>query len=216
MSLFSRPNHNPGIRPGEDLQNTPGALRLDGVRSRAIETSRTRLLVTAVVFLGVFGIIAARMVDVAVLDANPAKPRALPTARTEALEMARADITDRNGAVLATSLPTVSLYARPQDMAEARVNMAEAARKLAAALPDMDAEDVRARLSAGKTFVYLRRNLTPRQQYDVNALGIPGLHFEKGERRVYPHGNLVAHVVGHDRHRQQGASPASNAFSTSG
>lgn len=196
MSLFPRQPFHPGIHPGEDLQNAPGALRLDGVRSRALETSRTRLLVTAVVFLAVFGVIGARMVDVAVLDANPAKPRALPTARTEGLEMGRADITDRNGAVLATSLPTVSLYARPQDMAEARVNPAEAAKKLVSVLPDMDAEDVRARISAGKTFVYLRRNLTPRQQYDVNALGIPGLHFEKGERRVYPHGNLVAHVVG--------------------
>lgn len=197
MSLFHRPHHHHhGLHPGEDLQNTPGALRLDGVRSRALETGRTRLLVTAVVFLGIFGIIGARMVDVAVLDANPAKPRALPTARTEALEMARADITDRNGSMLASSLPTVSLYARPGEMAEARVDLADAARKLASILPDMDAEDVHARLAAGKTFAYLRRNLTPRQQYDVNALGIPGLHFEKGERRVYPHGSLVAHVVG--------------------
>lgn len=196
MSLFSRAPYHPGIHPGEDLQNSPSALRLDGVRSRAIETSRTRLLVTAVVFLAIFGIIGARMVDVAVLDANPAKPRALPQARMQGLEMGRADITDRNGAVLATSLPTVSLYARPQDMVEARVDVAEAAKKLAAALPDMDAEDVRTRILGAKTFVYLRRNLTPRQQYDVNALGIPGLHFEKGERRVYPHGNLVAHVVG--------------------
>ncbi|AVM76280.1 peptidoglycan D,D-transpeptidase FtsI family protein [Magnetospirillum gryphiswaldense] len=196
MSLFSRTPYHPGIHPGEDLQNNPGALRLDGVRSRAIETSRTRLLVTALVFLAIFGIIGGRMIDVAVLDANPAKPRALPQARTQGLEMGRADITDRDGAVLATSLPTVSLYARPQDMIEARVDVAEAAKKLAAALPDMDADDVRARIQGAKTFVYLRRNLTPRQQYDVNALGIPGLHFEKGERRVYPHGNLVAHVVG--------------------
>ncbi|MBR9971124.1 peptidoglycan D,D-transpeptidase FtsI family protein [Magnetospirillum sulfuroxidans] len=196
MNPFSRPPHHSGIHPGEDLQNSPGALRLDGVRSRALDISRTRLLVTAVVFIGIFGIIAARMIDVAVLDANPAKPRALPQARIQDLEMGRADITDRSGAVLATSLPTVSLYARPQDMAEARVDMADAARKLADALPDLEAEDVRARLITGKSFVYLRRNLTPRQQYDVNALGIPGLHFEKGERRVYPHGNLVAHVVG--------------------
>lgn len=196
MNPFSRAPHHPGIHPGEDLQNSPGALRLDGVRSRALDTSRTRLLVTAVVFVGIFGVIAARMVDVAVLDANPAKPRAQPQARTQDLEMGRADITDRNGAVLATSLPTVSLYARPQDMIEARVDLTDAANKLAAALPGLDAEDVQARLVNGKTFVYLRRNLTPRQQYDVNALGIPGLHFEKGERRVYPHGNLVAHVVG--------------------
>ena len=196
MRPFTRTPHTHGYQPGEDLQNSPQALRLDGVRARALETGRTRLLVAAVVFIAIFGIIGARMIDVSVLDANPAKPRALPMARTQDLEMGRADIIDRNGAVLATSLPTVSLYARPTEMIEARVDMADAAAKLAAILPDLAAEDVLARISTSKTFTYLRRNLTPRQQYDVNALGVPGLHFEKGERRVYPHANLVAHVVG--------------------
>ena len=194
MSLFSRPAT--GLRPGEDMQNTPGALRLDGVRARALETSRTRLLVTALAFLGAFAVIVTRLVDVALLDSGPAQPHPLPQALTQPLPVERADVTDRNGAVLATTLPTVSLYARLPDMAEARVDPAEAAARLASVLPDLSAEDVCARLAGGRNFVYLRRNLTPRQQYDVNALGIPGLHFEKGVRRVYPHGSLAAHVVG--------------------
>ncbi|MGE5546140.1 MAG: peptidoglycan D,D-transpeptidase FtsI family protein [Solirubrobacterales bacterium] len=192
MSFFAPKPRVPGFHAGEDLQNTPAAVRLDGVRKRALETGRARLLAAAVMFLGAFGIIGARMVDVAVLDHSEAKPRPLPQARTEGLEMERADIVDRNGVILATSLPTMSLYAKANEI----LDPAEAATKLVSALPDLNRDEVHTRLASGRPFVYLRRNLTPRQQYDVNALGIPGLYFEKGERRVYPHGNLVAHIVG--------------------
>ncbi|HLO74900.1 MAG TPA: penicillin-binding protein 2 [Magnetospirillum sp.] len=192
MSFFAPKPRIPGYHAGEDLGNAPTAVRLDGVRKRALETGRSRLAVTSLVFLGIFALITVRMIDVAVLDSNPAKPRALPTARTEGLEMERADVTDRSGVVLATSLPTVSLYAKANEI----LDPAEAAAKLVTVLPDLQRADLQAKLAGGKQFVWLRRNLTPRQQYDVNALGIPGLYFEKGERRVYPHGNLAAHIVG--------------------
>ncbi|MBC7953741.1 MAG: penicillin-binding protein 2 [Rhodospirillaceae bacterium] len=192
MSFFAPKPRIPGFHAGDDLGNTPAALRLDGVRTQALETSRGRLVATAIMFLAAFGLITVRMIDVAVLDSNPAKPRALPTARTEGLDMERADITDRNGVILATSLPTVSLYAKGLEI----LDSGEAAAKLVSVLPDLNKADIQAKLAGGKQFVWLRRNLTPRQQYDVNALGIPGLYFEKGERRVYPHGNLAAHIVG--------------------
>lgn len=192
MSFFAPKPRIPGFHAGDDLQNTPAAVRIDGVRKRALETGRSRLVITALVFLAAYGIIGARMIDVAVLDQNPSKPRPLPQARTEDLDMERGDITDRNGIILATSLPTVSLYAKANEILDSK----EAATKLVSVLPDLDRTDVEAKLGSGKPFLYLRRNLTPRQQYDVNALGIPGLYFEKGERRVYPHGNLAAHIVG--------------------
>lgn len=192
MSFFAPKPRIPGYHAGEDLGNTPAAVRLDGVRKRALETGRARLAVTALVFAAAYSLITVRMIDVAVVDSVTAKPRALPTARTEGLEMERADITDRNGIILATSLPTVSLYAKAYEI----LDPADAAAKLVSVLPDLHQAEIQARLASGKQFVWLRRNLTPRQQYDVNALGIPGLYFEKGERRVYPHGNLAAHIVG--------------------
>lgn len=192
MSLFPHRPSAPGFHAGDDFGNGPAAVRLDGVRKRALETGRSRLTVTALVFMAAYALITVRMIDVAVVDSSPARPRALPTARTEALEMERADVIDRNGVILATSLPTMSLYANGTEILDAR----EAAAKLVTVLPDLDRADVEAKLSGDRPFIWLRRNLTPRQQYDVNALGIPGLYFEKGERRVYPHGNLAAHVVG--------------------
>ncbi|MGE5477690.1 MAG: peptidoglycan D,D-transpeptidase FtsI family protein [Bacteroidales bacterium] len=192
MSFFAPKPRIPGYHAGEDLGNTPAAVRLDGVRKRALETGRARLVVTALAFMAAYSLITVRMVDVALTDGAATKERALPTARTEGLEMERGDITDRNGVILATSLPTVSLYAKAYEI----LDPAEAATKLVGVLPDLNRADVQAKLGSGKQFVWLRRNLTPRQQYDVNALGIPGLYFEKGERRVYPHGGLAAHIVG--------------------
>ena len=192
MTLFSSKHTAPDFHPSEDFQASQAAVKLDGVKSRALETGRSRLLIAGLVFVAAYGGIAVRMLDVSVLEHSPpAKPQAR-SAAVRADEMARADIVDRNGVVLATSLPTVSLYAKTSELLDTQ----DAAEKLASVLPDLDVDETQARLSSAKAFAYLRRNLTPRQEYDVNALGIPGLYFEKGERRVYPHGPLSAHVVG--------------------
>ncbi|MBI5163963.1 MAG: penicillin-binding protein 2 [Magnetospirillum sp.] len=192
MTFFVPRRPSPGIDAGRDLQAAAGSARLDGTRQKALDIGRGRLVATAGAFVAAFAVVGLRLVDVAVLDPDPARPVPHAEARTEALVMDRADIADRNGVILATSLPTVALYAKAAEI----LDVAEAATRLASVLPELDRREVMARLASGKGFVYLKRNLTPRQHYDVNALGIPGLYFEKGERRVYPQGNLVAHIVG--------------------
>lgn len=104
----------------------------------------------------------------------------------------RADITDRNGTIIATSLPTVNLYANPKKI----LNPERAAQRLVKILPELKYNDVLRKLSSKSSFVYLKRNLTPSQQYKINYLGIPGLEFENGEKRIYPHKNLFAHLLG--------------------
>lgn len=106
--------------------------------------------------------------------------------------ISRADILDRNGAILATSLPTVNLYAKPDKVK----NKVEAATKLSELIPDMLYEDILARLKTKKNFVYVKRNLSLAQKYQIYALGIEGLGFEDMEKRVYPHKNLFAHILG--------------------
>jgi cell division protein FtsI (penicillin-binding protein 3) len=106
--------------------------------------------------------------------------------------MDRADILDRNGVLLATSLATGSLYANPKLVLDPAV----AAARLVRVLPDLGEKDTAEKLASDRSFVWLRRNLTPREQYAVNRLGIPGLFFQREERRVYPHGPLASHVIG--------------------
>lgn len=140
-------------------------------------------------------VIGLRLVDLGVLD-RPSEPRAELVAadRVNAARKAgRADIVDRNGVLLATSLKTASLFADP-----VRLNDPEgAARDLAELFPDLSFEELRKKLQSKKRFVWIRRNLTPKQQYAAHRLGYPGLEFRNEYRRVYPHGNLFAHVLGY-------------------
>lgn len=114
----------------------------------------------------------------------------------------RADILDRNGTIIATSLPTVNLYATPKKV----LNPQRAAKELVKILPELKFDTVLKKLSSRSSFVYLKRNLTPSQQYQINYLGIPGLEFENGEKRIYPHKNLFAHLLGSTDIDNQGIS----------
>src|SRR5581483_10763582 len=81
----------------------------------------------------------------------------------------RPDIVDRNGQVIGTDIVMASLYADGR----AVIDPAETARQLASVLPDLDAKDVAAKLETGRAFIWLKRDLTPRQQYAVHYLGLP-------------------------------------------
>jgi cell division protein FtsI (penicillin-binding protein 3) len=164
---------------------------IDGIAKQALETGRTRILVAGALFSLAFLAIGLRLADVTIV--KPAgEPRLAANKRTPAFAAGRADIVDRNGVLLATSLNTASLYANPRQILDAR----EAADKLARILPGITAGEAMSKLSSDRSFVWLKRHLTPRQQYAVNALGIPGLYFQREERRVYPQGKLFAHVLG--------------------
>ena len=104
----------------------------------------------------------------------------------------RADIVDRNGTVLATSLPTVNLYAKPKLIRDKEA----VASKLSEFIPDMLYEDILSKISKKSKFVYIKRNLSLAQKYQIYALGIEGLGFEDMEKRVYPHKNLFSHILG--------------------
>jgi cell division protein FtsI (penicillin-binding protein 3) len=165
--------------------------------NQVLETCRTRLLATAALFAVVFLVVVLRLADVVLLSGGSAESHIgrLPPAAPPA--SARADIVDRNGTLLATMLPKPSLFVNSKTLVAAGQNPDEAAYQLASVLTDKSPAEIRARLVSGKSFAYLQRSLTPRQQYAVNRLGIPGLDFTPEERRFYPYGDLAAHVVGY-------------------
>jgi len=166
-------------------------VHLEGNLKQALETGRNRLLVTGVVFMIAFVVISIRLVDLTVFGPG-ARPRLAHVAAAAPNVVKRADIIDRNGVILATSLPSASLFADPRDV----MNAEDAAARLVKVLPDLTYSEILAKLDSGARFVWLSRNLTPNQQYQVNKLGIPGLSFRQGERRVYPQGREAAHILG--------------------
>ncbi|UTW58024.1 penicillin-binding protein 2 [Kordiimonas sp. SCSIO 12603] len=162
-------------------------------RRSAIEIARNRLMIGVVLFCFAFLIMIGRTIELGVSAPKPRVTAARQVVTVPEVQVARADIVDRNGEILATNLETASLYAVPKDIKDPQ----EAARQLVSILPELSYADVEAKLSSGKKFVWLKRKLTPRQKWEVNAIGEPAFQFEREEERIYPHGRLAAHVLGY-------------------
>ena len=167
-----------------------------GPAREAIETGRKRLIIAAAILSLAFAVVGLRLVDITLMQ-DAVEPRAARAPQAETLQFARADIVDRNGVLLATNLPTASLYADPRQVIEP----AEAARRLAGVPPGLSQEKIAAKLASKRAFVWIKRELTPRQQQDVISLGLPGIDFQREDRRVYPQDRLMSHVVGSCRCR---------------
>lgn len=162
-----------------------GGIVLDGART-GNGRARNRLIMTIAVFLALYGAIAGRLVYLGFQEpADGSGPAPHNTA-------SRPDIIDRNGELLATDIKTFSLFAEPRRIVDAD----EAIEKLLTVLPDIQYEQVYHRLRTDAGFVWLRRHLSPRQQAEIMALGIPGIGFRAENRRFYPGGPTASHIMG--------------------
>jgi cell division protein FtsI (penicillin-binding protein 3) len=163
-------------------------LRQEKTRDRARARAEGRLLLLGIAFAMAFTVIGGRMGLLAATE--PTEPR---SAHSGAQILAgRADLTDRNGRILATNLLTHSLYAQPKDM----VDPTRVAKELARIFPDLDAKLLLARFTDGRSFMWVRKKLSPEQMQAVHDIGDPGLLFGPREMRLYPNGRLAAHVLG--------------------
>jgi cell division protein FtsI (penicillin-binding protein 3) len=154
-----------------------------------VAKARARVGLAILSFAAIYAVIGGRLVMFAIgADSHGARQAAV----RDAIATARPDIIDRNGDILATDIKAPSLFAEPRRL----IDSDEATELLTATLPDLDAAEVRERLSSRKGFVWLKRDITPQQQLDIHRLGIPGVGFLRENKRVYPTGNEVAHLIG--------------------
>ncbi len=112
----------------------------------------------------------------------------------------RAEIHDRNGNPLAINVKATTLAAVPGDM----VDPAGTARALQRIFPDLDADDLAGDFRNRKSFVWIRKELSPEQHQAVHDIGEPGLVFGERLVRFYPNGRLAAHVLGGVRDGEAG------------
>jgi cell division protein FtsI (penicillin-binding protein 3) len=215
-----------GSRLGAPPVETVRVTAPDLARRVALERTRGRLVIAAGGFLVLFSAVVVKLAGATVLfplasrrlehmarlpDPTPAgeAPSATQAAAVpDPSPHARAQITDRNGEILAISLPTAGLYANPREM----MDTDDAAAKLKRIIPRLDLDVVRARLASEKQFVYLARNISPREQLEVNNLGIPGIYFQGTERRRYPQGRVAAHAIGNVDVDAHGVAGVERAF----
>lgn len=149
-----------------------------------------RLRFLALCFVLAFMSIGLRLVDMA--TAGPRTAATAPRGAEAGIELRRAAIHDRHGELLATNIVTLSVVGDPLLMNDPEA----AAIALARVLDGVDAADLNARFARGGRFAWVKRQISPQEQAAVLELGLPGISFELGERRVYPRGREAAHVLG--------------------
>jgi cell division protein FtsI (penicillin-binding protein 3) len=186
MVLKSRAHFSAGARGVNFSQRGPS---FEGVRKRRNGQTRTRVGIIIGGFAIMYCVIGGKLIYYGTMQPE-ATSSIMPADR---LMASRPDLLDRNGEVLATDIRTVSLFAEPHKI----VDPDEVIEKLRTVLPDIDSRQIYNKLSSKSRFQWLRRQLTPKQQSQILALGIPGIGFRPEKRRFYPGGPTAAHIVGY-------------------
>ena len=151
--------------------------------------AKARIVLAVVGFALVYSAIAGKLIVFAV-EGNEHGAR--HSVMQDAVATARPDIIDRNGKLLAIDVKAPSLYAEPRKL----IDPDEAEELLTAALPDLNDRELRSRLDSKRGFVWLKREITPREKREIHHLGIPGIGFLTENKRVYPNGPTVSQVIG--------------------
>jgi cell division protein FtsI (penicillin-binding protein 3) len=164
------------------------SLAHDLVRER-LDKSGGRIRLLMLGLLVAYAGIAGKLV---LLGLSHDPPLTLKVAADQAVSGARPDLFDRNGEILATDVKTMSVFAEPRRI----IDKDEAVELITAVLPDVDAKELRDRLGSKKGFVWVKRQVTAKEQQEIFHLGLPGVGFLPENKRVYPNGPLGAHVIG--------------------
>ncbi|MGV1043767.1 peptidoglycan D,D-transpeptidase FtsI family protein [Limnohabitans sp.] len=121
-------------------------------------------------------------------------------ARTLTLPANRGRVLDRNGLLLASSVPAPSVWANPEDIERDPVKLRELARLLQMSPAELDKK----LKDDEKTFVWLRRQMDEPVVKDIQALNIKGVYDIREYKRLYPEGEAAAHIVGFTNVEDQG------------
>jgi cell division protein FtsI (penicillin-binding protein 3) len=159
------------------------ALKLPGWRSR---------FVMLVLFIAFVGLIGRALWLQAISTRFLQKQGESRYARTLDLPATRGKIMDRNGEVLASSVPVKAIWAIPEDVLQAKPAQLLALAKLL----DMPERELLQKLDSDRHFVYLKRQVENEVADKIAKLGIDGVETRKEYKRLYPEGEMMAHMVG--------------------
>jgi cell division protein FtsI (penicillin-binding protein 3) len=156
---------------------------------------RSKLIVASIAFG--FLILAARAIDVQVIDNSFFQHQGeVRFVRTLELPADRGRILDRNGLILASDIPSPSIWVVPEDV-DRDDPVVKAKLKKVAALLELPQKDLDRKLDDDdKTFVWLKRQVDEEVASKIAALEIKGIHLRKEYKRKYPMGEAAAHIAG--------------------
>ena len=180
-----RNKFKPQLDDGLGQEKAPIALQ--STRKSSGDRTRNRVMIAMLCFTSIYGIIGGRLAYFAMQDVDTGY-----TGSVVQSVAARPSLVDRNGEILATDIKTASLYAEPKRIIDAN----ETLEMLTSVIPDLDQEQTYRKLKSGLGFIWLKRQMTPKIQSQVMALGLPGIGFRPEKRRFYPGGPTASHIVG--------------------
>ncbi len=163
---------------------------LDAATRGVLETAKGRITFLMIAFALCFVAITGRLFQLSVMNYH--SRQFVPSVLKTDVDFARYNILDRNGMILATSVPTKDLSVNPKKVKDKQT----VAHNLAKIFPDISEAEMLDKLKENASFRYIKRNITPIEQKDVNWLGYYFLQETNGEKRVYPQGNLFSHLLG--------------------
>ena len=179
------------------LRHPQAGEALDRTRRRA----ERRIWMLGGFFVIAYAAVGGRMAVLA--SSEPLEPEATGGLDTPILST-RADITDREGRILATNLATEALYAQPREMTDPPY----AAQELARIFPELEEEKLLRDFTGTRRFLWVRRQISPEQAQAVHDIGDPGLVFGPREMRLYPNGPIAAHILGGASYGREGVDSA--------
>jgi cell division protein FtsI (penicillin-binding protein 3) len=160
-----------------------------GARQALVAVAQLRLMILSLLF-GFGMLVVVGKLALLALWAQPATARDM----TAGLLPPRGDIVDRNGTPLARTIDAWSIAIHPNQVIGDKGALAQ---KLAELIPEQSAGHYYAILNSGSSFAFLKRRALPELVNAVNALGQPGIEFQREPDRLYPQSAMAAHVLGY-------------------
>jgi len=170
------------------LLDVDKSIKVDGLEKSIIDKCKQRIIAVAVIFFVSLIIVNIKLID----TSKPLKAKE-QIVRDIKKANKRGNILDRNGALLAISMPSWSLY-KNRDIV---YDIDKAKKNILKIIPSLSEDNLEIWLKSKKNFQYIARHLTPEIAKEVNKLGQPALKFQKEYLRVYPLNDEVSHIVGY-------------------
>ena len=180
-----------------------------GLFSTTLGKSGSRLRFVMLGFACVYGLLGARLVQ---LGMNPDEPTPFRKAIIDTLGLARPAVLDRNGELMAADVKLFSVFVEPRKL----IDIDDAVELLSGVFTDLDYKELRRKFLKRNGFVWIKREITPSQMAQVYRLGLPGIGFVPEFKRVYPNGNIAAHVLGYTDKDNKGIAGIERYIDTNG
>lgn len=182
-SLFS----NFGPKQKNSMESN--SIALEGSKKAKTQQAGHRIVMVMVTIGLLYSALVGKLIWLGLQEEGGLASRLAIDRSTSAI---RPKLLDRNGQILAMDIKMASLYAEPNRI----VDVDEAMELLSTVLPDLNYKKTYKKLSSKARFVWIKREMTPKQQNQIFALGIPGIGFRSENRRFYPGGPVASHILG--------------------